>query len=146
MNVILNPLQSDTRKGDITLPAAVNLTGLENYLWKISSNGGVPNFALPTAVTDYAYFVGASGDILGNPVAAEAPGLDTNVRVAFSGTCNAGDPLSLNPNAYGQLYKPGAGAGNIYYDWIAEEPGAGGTTAAPQFLKVRRIASRTANL
>lgn len=146
MNIILNPLQSDTREGDITLPASVNLTGLENYLWKITNNAGVPNFALPTGVADYAYYVGASGDVIGNNVAAESPDVGENCRIAFSGACNPGDPLSLNPNQYGQLYKPGAGAGAIFYDWIAEEAGLGGTTAVPQMLKVRRIASRAATL
>jgi hypothetical protein len=146
MNVILSALQSDTKTQDINLPAAVNLTGLEGYLWKISNNNGVANFALPTSVADYAYFVGMSGDVLGNNVAAQSPTLGENCRIAFSGACNPGDPLSLNPNQYGQLYKPQAGAGAIFYDWIAEEAGVGGTTAVPQFLKVRRIASRAATL
>ena len=146
MNIILNPLQSDTRQGDITLPAGVNLTGLEGYLVKIVNNAGVANFALPTAVADYAYYILASGDAAGNNVAAESPTLGENCRIAFVGNCNPGDPLSLNPNAYGTLYKPAAGAGSIYYDWIAEETGSGGTTAAPQFLKVRRIATRNFSL
>jgi len=146
MNIILSALQSDTKTQDINLPANVNLTGLEGYLWKIVNNNSVASFALPTSVTDYAYYVGMSGDVQGNNVAAQSPTLGENCRIAFSGTCNPGDPLSLNPNLYGQLYKPQAGAGAIYYDWIAEETGAGGTTAIPQFLKVRRIASRTATL
>ena len=32
MNIILNAGQSDTRIGDLTLPGAANLTGLENTL------------------------------------------------------------------------------------------------------------------
>ena len=146
MNVILSALQSDTKQQDINLSANVNLTGLEGYLVKIVNNSGAPNFALPTAVSDFAYYVLMSGDVQGNNVAAQSPTLGENCRIAFSGTCNPGDPLSLNPNLYGQLYKPQAGAGAIFYDWIAEEAGAGGTTAVPQFLKVRRIASRTATL
>ena len=146
MNIILNPIQSDTKVGDVTLTANVNLTGLEGYLWKIINNNGVANFALPTVVTDFAYFIGASGDVAGNTVAAESPDEAENCRVAFSGNCNPGDALSLNPNAWGQLYKPQTGAGVIFYDWIAEEAGVGGTTVVPQFLKVRRIASRAATL
>jgi hypothetical protein len=146
MNIILNPLQSDTRQGDITLPASVNLTGLEGYLVKIVTNAGAPNFALPTAVADYAYYILASGDVAGNNVAAESPDLGENCRIAFVGNCNPGDPLALNPNAYGTLYKPAVGAGSIYYDWIAEETGSGGTTTTPQFLKVRRIATRNVSL
>ena len=146
MNVILNPIQSNTKEGDISLPASVNLTGLESYLWKVANNSGAPNFALPTAVADAAYYVGASGDIAGNTVAAEAPDMGENCRIAFSGTCNPGDMLSLNPNAWGQIYKPTTGAGAIFYDWIAEEAGTGGTTTVPQFLLVRRIASRAVTL
>ncbi|MGC9940706.1 MAG: hypothetical protein ABSE48_02665 [Verrucomicrobiota bacterium] len=146
MNVILNPLQSDTKTGDITLAASVNLTGPESYLWKIINNNGQPNFALPTAASDFAYFVGASGDVAGNNVAAESPDVGENCRIAFSGTCNPGDALSLNPNAWGQLYKPQAGAGAIFYDWIAEEAGNGGTPAVPQYIKVRRVASRAVTL
>jgi hypothetical protein len=146
MNIILNPIQSDTKVGDINLPANVNLTGLEGYLWKISNNNGAANFALPTATSDYAYYIGASGDVAGNNVAAESPDLGENCRIAFVGNCNPGDPLTLNPNLYGSLYKPAAGAGAVYYDWIAEETGAGGTIAMPQFLKVRRIATRAATI
>src|SRR5271168_4591200 len=125
MNIILNPIQSDTKVGDINLPASINLAGLEGYLWKIVNNNGAANFALPTATSDYAYYVGASGDVTGNNVAAESPDLCENCRIAFVGNCNPGDPLSLNPNTYGTLYKPAAGAGSIYYDWIAEEAGSG---------------------
>ena len=146
MNIILNPIQSDTKVGDIYLPANVNLTGLEGYLWKIVNNNGAANFTLPTATSDYTYYVGASGDVAGNNVAAESPDLGENCRIAFVGNCNPGDPLSLNPNLYGSLYKPAAGAGAVYYDWIAEETGAGVTIAMPQFLKVRRIATRTATI
>lgn len=146
MNVILNPNQSDTKEGAIALPANSNLTGKDNFLVKIVNSGGNAAFDLPAAAADYAYYVLAQGDVQGNTVFAEAPDLDENCRLSFSGNCNPGDPLSLNPNAWGQIYKPAAGAGNIFYDWIAEEAGAGGTTAEPQLLKVRRIASRAATL
>jgi hypothetical protein len=119
---------------------------LEGYLWKIVNNNGAANFALPTAITDAAYYVGMSGDIQGNNVAAQSPSLGENVRIAFSGACNPGDLLSLNPAAYGQLYKAPGGTGAIYQDYIAEEAGLGGTTAVPQFLKVRRIATRSVNV
>jgi hypothetical protein len=146
MNVILSALQSDTKTQDISLPAAVNLTGLEGYLVKISNNNGAANFALPTGATDYAYYILLSGDVAGNNVAAQSPGLGENCRVAFSGTCNPGDPLSLNPNQFGQLYKPQPGTGAVIFDWIAEEAGVGGTPAVPQFLKVRRIATRNTSV
>jgi|SRR5579859_199437 len=139
MNVILNPSQSDTKEGAIALPANADLTGKDNSLVKIVNNNGLPNFALPTAVNDFAYFVLAQGDVAGNTVYAEAPGLDENVRLLFSGTCNPGDPLATNGAAFGQIFKPANGAGALFVDWIAEEAGAGGTTAVPQLLKVRRV-------
>ena len=132
MNVILNPSQSDTRRGDINLPASVNLTGCENLLWKIVNNNGVANFALPTAVTDLALWVGASGDVAGNNVAAEAPSQNENCRVLLDGTCNPGDSLSLSPNIWGRLYKPPGGSGATNYLFVAEEAGVAG-----QLVKVR---------
>jgi hypothetical protein len=141
MNVILNPGQSNTRKGDINLPSSLDLTGKENLLWKVVNNAGVPNFALPTAVTDFAVYVGASGDVIGNNAAAEVASTNENCRILLDGACNAGDALSLSPNKFGRLYKPGAGAGAVYYNFIAEEAGVDG-----QLLLVRRIGERTATL
>lgn len=146
MNIELNPGQTDTKRGDITLTAAVNLTGMENYLWKIVNTNGVANFALPTAVADRAFYVGASGDIQGNQVAAEAPDLDDQCRVVIDMTnqINPGDLLSLSPNVWGALYKPAAGAGAGFYTFEAQEASVPG--AVGQTLKVRRIPDRAFNL
>jgi phage-related tail fiber protein len=137
MNIILNPIQSDTKKGDITLPASVNLTGCEGLLWKIVNNGGQPNFALPAAVTDIAPYIGASGDVIGNPVSAEAPTMGENCRVFLDGACNPGDKLCISPTTWGRVYAPAAGAGALLVEFIAEEAGVNG-----QALKVRRIPAR----
>jgi len=137
MNIILNPGQSNTKRGDKSLPASVDLTGKENLLWKIVNDGGVAKFALPTAVTDVAPFVGASGDIAGNTVAAEAPGLDENCRIKLDGTCVPGDLLCLSSTHYGRLYAPAGSAGSLLVEYIAEEAGIDG-----QDLLVRRIPAR----
>ena len=137
MNVILNGSQSNTRKGDINMPASVSLTGCENLLWKVVNNGGVANFALPTAVTDIAPYVGMSGDVAGNNCAAEAPTMGENFRVLLDGTCNPGDKLALSSTNYGRVYAPQASAGSILVEFIAEEAGVAG-----QLLLVRRIAAR----
>jgi hypothetical protein len=146
MNVILNGQQSDTKAGALSLPASVNLTGLECSLVKLVNNAGVLNFALPTAVTDEAFFVLGSGDIAGNNVVAEPPALNDNCRVLADATnaINPGDLLSLSPNTWGRLYKPLAGAGAGFYTFIAEE--AAGVGAVGQLLKVRRIPDRSFNL
>ena len=134
MNVLLNGLQSGTQSGARTLPAAVDLTGCENLLWKVVNNGGAANFALPTAAGDVAVFIGASGGPAGSDVAAEAPDLAENARVMLDGDCSPGDALSLSPAKWGRIYKPAAGAGAVYYQFIAEEAGADG-----QLVVVRPI-------
>jgi hypothetical protein len=126
MNVILNPSQSNTRKGDRTLLASVDLTGKENYLLKIVNDGGVAKFALPTAITDMVPFVCASGDVAGNEVAAEAPSGNENCRVLVNGAVSPGDLLTLDPNAYGKLYKPAGGSGATVAWFVAEEAAAAG--------------------
>jgi len=125
MNVLLNGSQSGTQPGVKTLPAAVDLTGCENLLWKIVNNGAA-NFALPTAIGDVAFFIGASGGAAGSDTAAEAPDLGENARVILDGACAPGDLLSLSPNVWGRTYKPTAGAGTVQYQFIAEEAGADG--------------------
>jgi len=137
MNTILNPLQTNTKKGAITLPASVDLTGKENLLWKIVNNAGEARFALPTAVTDIAPYVGGSGDIIGNDSQAEAPGTDENFRVKLDGACIPGDRLCLSSTNYGRLYAPAASAGSLLVEYIAEETGVDG-----QDVLVRRIPPR----
>jgi len=147
MNVELNPGQSDTRVGDLTLPGNSNLTGKENLLWKIVNIAGLPGFDLPNSVDDEAVFIGASGDIQGNPCAAEAPSLDGNCRVMIDSVnaINPGDKLALSPNNWGMLYKPAAGAGAHQYTFIAEEAVAAGAVLVNP-VKVRRIPDRAFNL
>ena len=146
MNTFLNGSQSDIKEGDISLPASVNLTGCENLLWKRVNNNGVANFALPTAVADRAIYVGMSGDVIGNTVGAEAPGLDQECRVLADATnaINPGDQLSLSPNTWGALYKPAAGAGAGFYTFEAADAVPAGAQGA--LLKVRRIPDRAFNL
>ena len=147
MNQALNPSQSDTRVGDITYPGTVDLTGKENLIWKLVNNAGVVSFALVTAVTDPALFIGASGDIIGNPSAAEAPSLNENCRVLVDSVnaINPGDLLALSPNSFGKLYKPKAGDGVGYYTFVAETAVAAGAVV-PNPVKVRRIPDRSFNL
>ena len=134
---MLNPGQTNTRKGEINLPASVNLTGCENLLWKIVNNNGVANFALPTSVNDIAPFIGASGDVIGANTSAEAPSMNENARILLDGTCNPGDKLALSSTNYGRVYAPASGAGSLLVEFIAEEAGVAGQT-----VLVRRIPAR----
>jgi hypothetical protein len=142
MNIILNPLQSNTKKGDIVLKANADLTGKENYLVKIVNNSGVGNFALPAATDDQAVYVLASGAAAGLDVAAEAPSTNENFRVVLKGTCDAGDILSLaDPSTAadaGKLCKQPTTAGTWRAFAIAEEGGVDG-----QYILARKISERT---
>lgn len=121
MNIALNPTQSNTKRGIITLTAHDNLTGLEGYLWKIGDDSGTPKFYLPAAVTDLALYVGASGDIAGNDSSGEVP-QDGNFRVKAYGTGLAGDILVLaDPTANG-----GAQAGMVRSLTGSHAPATGG--------------------
>ena len=138
MNIQLNPTQGDTKRGDISDVAAVDLTGKEGYLVKRTSTG----LALPTATDDIAPFVLASGDVSGAQVAAEAPGTDDQFRAKLKGTCVKGDILVLaDPTTAadaGKLRKQPTTAGTWRSFAIAEEAGVDG-----QFVKARRISERT---
>jgi hypothetical protein len=94
MNALLNPTQSDTKKGDIVVIANGNLTGLEGYLSKLISVGGITQASLPTSQRDIALFLVANGDIAGNEVAVEAPS-SSNFRVKAKGAGAAGIVLVL---------------------------------------------------
>lgn len=136
MNVILNPKQTNTRQGVKTLLASVDLTGKENYLLKIVNDGGVAKFALPTAVTDVAPYICASGDVAGNEVSAECPSTGENCRIQLAGACNPGDKLCLSAT-YGKVYAPAAGAGALLVEYVAEEIGVDG-----QDVLCRRVPAR----
>lgn len=89
MNTLLNPTQSDTKAGDIVLLAKDVLTGLEAYLTKIVSDGGIAKASLPTSQKDIALFLVASGGAVGAEVSIEAPS-NSNFRVKAKGAGSAG--------------------------------------------------------
>ncbi|MGB8355777.1 MAG: hypothetical protein WCD79_17900 [Chthoniobacteraceae bacterium] len=141
MNIILNPTQSDTKRGDIQIIATVNLTGLEGRLAKLVSNGEGPALAaLPTALTDLAFYVIASGDIAGNPVNIETPGTDDEFRVVAKGTGTAGSLVVLaDPNASsgadaGKVTALGSTAGQYFSPGIAEEDYIDGQLVKCRFI------------
>jgi hypothetical protein len=147
MNTELNPGQSDTRAGDISLLGNIDLTGKENLLVKIVNVGGVAKFDLPASVDDEAIFILMSGDVAANYSAGQAPNLGENCRVLVDSTnaINPGDKLALSPNSWGKLYAPAAGAGAHQYTFIAEEVVAAGAVLVNP-IKVRRIPDRAFSL
>jgi hypothetical protein len=142
MNIILNPLQSNTKKGDIVLPAYADLTGKENYLVKVVNDSGTAKFALPAATDDLAVYVLASGAAAGADAAAEAPSTNENFRVVLKGTCVPGDKLVLaDPGTAadaGKLRKQPTTTGTWRLFAIAEEAGVDG-----QYILARRVSERT---
>lgn len=145
MNIILNPMQSNTRKGDISLLAYVDLTGKEGYLVKVVNDAGAAKFALPTATDDFAPYVCASGDVAGNNAAAEAPTMGENFRVVLKGACNPGDELALaDPGTAadaGKLRKRLTTTGTWRTFAIAEEKGVDG-----QLVLCRRVGERSVTI
>ena len=142
MNVILNPRQSDTKRGDRQLLGLVDLTGKENLLIAIANDGGVAKFALPTSTNDFAIFVCMSGDAAGAISSGEAPGLDENCRIVLKGACNPGDELSLadpaTPADAGKVRKRPTTNGTWHTLFIAEEAGIDG-----QNILCRRVGERS---
>ena len=134
MSVILNPSQSDTKRGAITLTATSDLTGLENTLVKITNTGGVAQFAVPSNVLDMAIYILASGDVAANDNVAEAPDSGGTCRVKVSGAVVPGGLLCLDPNNWGQLYTPAGSSGATNALFVAEE-----AAAANGLCKCRRI-------
>lgn len=148
MNTILNGDQGNTRRGDVTKIANSNLTGKQNYIWKVVSIAGVSGFDLASLEADTTAYVGMSGDIQGAPVAAEAPDLNDECRVAIDSTTaiNPGDKLAISLVTPGQLCKPAAGYGNGFYTFEAQDGLAAGAATAGTLLKVRKICDRAFNL
>ena len=149
MNVILNPIQSDTKEEDISLPANSNLTGLEGYLVKLvnlAANPGNPGFDLPGGVTDPAYYVLGSGDVAGNIVAAEAPGLGEELPHRIQRRVQPRRLPQPQPECVGAALQAGRRPEPPTTEFQAEEAGIGASTAAPQFIKCRRIPSRAITL
>ena len=127
MNVSLNPSQSNTRQGVITLLAKDALTGLEGRLCQVVNDGGVAKAAVPTAVTTICIFIVAAGAAAASEVQIEPIASNDQCRVRAYGTGNAGDILVLaDPTANsgaqaGMVAKIGATAGQYFSPGIAEE-------------------------
>jgi len=129
MNVELNPTQSDTKAGAISVFASSDLTGLEGYLVKLVSNGGVTSAALPVSQRDIALFLVDDGGPAGNVISIEAPS-STNFRVKAKGGGTTGAVLVLADPATaadaGKVIAVPATAGRYFSPGVAEEDFADG--------------------
>jgi len=147
MNVINNPYQTNTKTGEITLPASLGANLSENLLLVIYNNSGAANFRLPTALgTLYAIYILSQYNAFAGTASAEVPDTNGNCRLKAYGTGNAGDALILadptaNSGAQAGMVRsatgshaPAGGAGAIFCFGIAEEPFVDGQDVLARFL------------
>jgi hypothetical protein len=134
MNTINNPLQSDTKLGEIQLPSNTILSGLEGRLLKVINNSGTPEFSLPGGFADLALWILSSGAAAAaSPSAGEAPFQGGNARVLSFGNIVAGNILTLascTANAGAQagmvVAFPSATPGLYFSPGVSEESAAAG--------------------
>ena len=123
-------MQTDTKGGLIRVLAGADLTGKRAYLVKMTHDTGVPEVALPAAVTDLALYLVDDENADGKLASVEPLTGDRNVRVKLKGTCNPGDVLVLaDPTAAadaGKVRALPAAAGTYRGIAVAEEKGVDG--------------------
>ena len=118
--------QTNTRQGDIVLPANEDLTDMEGRLVMIADDSDVAEFALPDAITDLALFVLTDAGDEDEDVSARPLSPDRSVRLLLNGTCAPGDVLVLavpNGTDDGKVRKLPTAAGTYRGIAIAEEVG-----------------------
>ncbi len=121
--------QSNTRVGDLTLPASENLTDKEDLLVMLTHTNGAPQVKLPAAITDAALYLLVDGAAAGKNVAVRPLDQNRNMRIRLKGTCNPGDTLVLAAIAEGDAGKVRAlpaAAGTYRALLTAEETGVDG--------------------
>ena len=129
--------QSNTKSGDIKFVATASLDGKEGLLVKLTST----NVIVPAAVGDDPFGVVVEGDdgALGVTIRPLSPAY--NVRAYLTGTCNAGDRLSLDDGStgtWGNVRKTPTTTGTWRIIGIAEEAGVAG-----QLLRFRPYSAGT---
>jgi hypothetical protein len=109
MNSAISVLQSDSKKGDLTLPPGPNqnFTGgdayyeTEAFVAFIGNNNGTPSAYLPDSVTRPSPYVildfpqGTGGQSVAPNVVLQVPDTGENCRIKMMGTGSAGDPVIL---------------------------------------------------
>ena len=88
-------MQSNIQKGPLTLLANVDLTGMEDRLVNIVSDGGVAKFDLPAANTDECNFVLTQGGAADTPVSAVPVTAEGQIRVVSEGAIAVGERVCL---------------------------------------------------
>jgi len=132
--------QSNVQRGLIQRNAFQDLTGFRSFLAKLVNNGGDPQIALPTAITDMCPYIVTDDNVAGKPAGVEPLHSEKNARIPLVGNCTTGDPLVLaDPTVAGQAGMlqslTGLAAGTYRLIGIAEENGVNG-----QYVLLRPVA------
>jgi len=87
--------QTNVRQGDRTFLAGEDLSGKENYLVKLTHDGGTPEVLLPEAIDDQPLYLLLNGDTDGEVVDVRPLQPGYSMRIKFNGTGNPGDIVVL---------------------------------------------------
>ena len=122
--------QTNIRTGDIPVTAGEDLTGKEDRLVKLASDGGATVAVLPAANSDLALYLVLEGAAADKTASLRPLHAERNVRVPLKGTCNPGDVLVLadvaTPADKGKVRALPAVAGTYRGLLVAEEAGVDG--------------------
>lgn len=130
--------QNNTQAGPMVVLAGADLTGLENTLVKLTTNGGSPAVAEaipPSNILDEGLYLLTDGGADTEKVAVEALVSGQQYRLPLVGTCAPGDKLCLAPSTdWGKVIKLPATAGTYQPLFIAEEVGAAGQAVKCRYV------------
>lgn len=128
-NPTIHPTQSNTREGLFPVLAGEDLTGKEACLVHLTQEDGKAVVRLPNLTSEAADYLLLEGAAAGELATVLPLDRNRNVRVRLSGSCQAGNELTLAPidgSHDGQVIATPATAGT-YPVWLrAEEPGVDG--------------------
>ena len=88
-------VQSNVQAGDIVRVGNSDLSGANGKLLVLINSSGAPLFDLPSANTDFAYYLCVDGDVATLNTTARPLTAGAEVRVVLKGACNPGDQLVL---------------------------------------------------
>ena len=132
----MNYVQSNTKRGPITVATATDMTGKEGYLVTLTNASGVATAALPGAVTDIACYV-VTNAITSTLAEIQPLTPDVQVRIVANGTSNLtiGSKVVGFASSKARLASPYTGSGAAFIVGICEENSA----ADGQYLKIRPL-------
>lgn len=137
----MNPKQSNTQEGLVSIQSGEDLTGKESFLVVLGSSGGVAVANRPTAITELTPYVVEEGAANGENSILRPLDPNRNVRVKAEGTGSAGDVVVMADPAVdadkGMVRALPAAAATYLAVGVAEEDFVDG-----QLVKIRPVGQR----